>query len=692
MIEAFGQWTSALAAALYGAMAIWQSQRDMTSRAGLAMTVALTLTALSAFAAAITPGGAMFANIAIHGRDLGWLAFMYVIWLQNNDRERVRTVRWVYLIVAAVVVAGATLNKGNINALSPTITSDSAFLAAMLLQMTCLVGALVLVHNLYTAAFSEARDALRLPLVGLAVLWTYDLNLFTLAYLGRMWEVELVALRSGVLVLVAPAFALATMRNQDWSLRLSRTMTFQSISLGAIATYLGAVVLVTSALDLLGGSLAKTAQISFVFGASLAALILMPSKSFRSWFSVKIAKHLFQHRYDYRAEWLRFTQTLGQADGVAEPLPTRAIKALADITEAPGGFLMIPDESGELIIQAHWNGSGQDLAGYVGSAVFAGYLGRTGRIIELDTLRRNAATDDEQRLVPEWLLTNAALWVIVPLVHVGRLTGVIVLARPELHRALDWEDFDLLRVAGRQVASYLAEAHSQEALSDAKRFDEFNRRFAFIMHDIKNLVSQLSLVTRNAERHAGNPAFQADMIETLKSSTARMNSLLARLSQHNKARVEEPVPLRLASAVQRVAAARSGLHPVIISGDQTVEAMADPARLEQALGHLVQNAIEASPADEPVTIHLEIAGDEAVIAVIDKGIGMSPAFVSQQLFKPFSSTKETGFGIGSFEARGIIAEMSGRIAVESREGAGSRFVIILPRVPSHPVQAEAKAA
>ena len=65
--------------------------------------------------------------------------------------------------------------------------------------------------------------------------------------------------------------------------------------------------------------------------------------------------------------------------------------------------------------------------------------------------------------------------------------------RPTIAAPLDWEDFDLLRTAGRQAASSLAEAHGQEALANAQRFEEFNRRFAFILHDIKNLVSQLSL-------------------------------------------------------------------------------------------------------------------------------------------------------------------------------------------------------
>src|SRR3546814_7799482 len=131
-------------------------------------------------------------------------------------------------------------------------------------------------------------------------------------------------------------------------------------------------------------------------------------------------------------------------------------------------------------------------------------------------------------------------WALVPLIHFGRLAGAGLLARPLVGRELDWEDLDMRRVVGRQVAIYISEAQGQVALSEAQRFEEFNRRFAFIMHDIKNLLGQLSLVARNARRHANNPEFRADMIATLEESVGKMNDMLARLSQHNRARYEEP--------------------------------------------------------------------------------------------------------------------------------------------------------
>src|SRR5207342_2941143 len=204
-----------------------------------------------------------------------------------------------------------------------------------------------------------------------------------------------------------------------------------------------------------------------------------------------------------------------------------------------------------------------------------------------------ASARDRALTAPKWLLDDPAAWAGIPLLHHQRLVGFVVLASPEYRRALDWEDFDLLRTAGRQAASSLAEAYGQEALSNAQRFEEFNRRFAFILHDIKNLVSQLSLLSRNAERHADNPEFRADMVATLKSSVGKMNELLARLSPHSGARIQrmDAQPLRpiLAAAI----AAKRGEHDIRMIGDTDLWTTADGAALEQAIGHLIQNAVEA---------------------------------------------------------------------------------------------------
>jgi putative PEP-CTERM system histidine kinase len=285
-------------------------------------------------------------------------------------------------------------------------------------------------------------------------------------------------------------------------------------------------------------------------------------------------------------------------------------------------------------------------------------------------------------------------WVGVPLVHFDRLAGLMLLARPRIDRKLDWEDLDMLRVVGRQVASYLAEARSQQSLSEAQRFDEFNRRMAFIMHDIKNLVSQLSLLARNAKRHADNPEFQLDMIETLQDSADRMNGLLERLSQHNRSNPEEPKPVKVADLVRTIIEKKRLLHSLESGDVEDLTIFADPARVEQILGHLIQNAIDASEDDQTITINARRRDLSVAIEVCDRGIGMSAEFVRNQLFKPFSSSKQGGFGIGAYEARELARGMKGRLEVESTEHVGSRFTLILPLAKHLPeeIAADERAA
>jgi putative PEP-CTERM system histidine kinase len=673
-----GLWSHALAAVAFTVLTLWQVRQPEGGMQRRMLMLAFGLTAFWATAVAWSDPLALAAASAETARNLGWFGFMVALLLGGRGDERRPAILMLYAVLAAVTLGQCAMNIAQ-RQLSIAPPADPVFLyTTLILRMATAIGALVLVHNLYTAAAPEARWGIRLPMIALAAMWVYDLNLYTVSYLSQGWSWDLLWMRGAIMLLLVPLFALASRRNAKWRMRLSRTVAFQSLSLMAIGFYFVAMVIVARAIQFFGGTYAPLAQVTVVFGMSVAALVLLPSGRVRAWLKVKVAKHLFQHRYDYRVEWMRFTDTLGRPGEGAAPLNIRVIQAVADIADSPGGLLLLPDEHGGLAAVSRWNWATVDMPATASDALFLRHVEESSRIVELDTLRKGRGSPGEAEVVPRWMLEEPRAWAAVPLVHIDRLTGVVLLERPRVDRTLDWEDFDLFRIAGRQVASYLAEARGQEALSDARRFDEFNRRFAFIMHDIKNLVSQLSLVARNAERHADNPEFRADMIATLQNSVGKMNDLLARLSQHNKSRAEDPRPTALRDVVEAVVASKRVLHPITLEGRSDIVAMIDPARLEQALGHIVQNAIDASPPASPVWISISRETIEARIEVLDHGSGMSSEFMRARLFKPFSSTKEGGFGIGAFEARSLIAAMGGRVDVESREGEGSRFTIIVP--------------
>jgi putative PEP-CTERM system histidine kinase len=198
------------------------------------------------------------------------------------------------------------------------------------------------------------------------------------------------------------------------------------------------------------------------------------------------------------------------------------------------------------------------------------------------------------------------------------------------------------------------------------------------MHDIKNLVSQLSILARNAEKHADKPEFQADMVDTLRSSVDKMNELLARLSQHNKTKHNPPTAIDIGEAVMNAVHSSRLLYPVEAQLGPGLFALADPSRVETIIGHLVQNAIEATHDGAPVKITCRSQGNQVAVNIIDTGIGMSESFIAGQLFKPFESTKQSGFGIGAYEARALALSMGGNLRVDSRPGKGTVFTLLLP--------------
>jgi putative PEP-CTERM system histidine kinase len=665
-------WSHALAAAGFFALLLWRAGAASRHQGQRLLLAGFFVTACWAWLSAILPGDPI-AGYAETARNLVWIGLLYSLSASSDERQH--GVRLVYGAVAAVL--GFQLV---VDTLALVATSGAIADTARLLRVTAAAGALVLVHNLYGQASPASRSNIRLAMLALSLMWSYDLNLYTIAYLDAALAPELVEWRGVVVTLTAPLFALAASRDDGWRIRLSRAATFQSLSLLAICAYLAVMAILATALRGTGLDWSRGLLIGLLAAMTVAALVLVPSARARSWAKVKVAKHLFEHRYDYRTEWLRFTETLG-GTGAEAPLGQRVIKAFADILEAPGGLLLTADGSGSIGTASSWNWPARNPPAGApgGSREFWTALEASGRIVELDGIRGGwTNARDLDAPVPEWMLKERRAWVGIPLIHNDRLFGLVLLAAADYRRALDWEDFDLLRTAGRQAASSLAEAHGQEALSNAQRFEEFNRRFAFILHDIKNLVSQLSLLSRNAERHADNPDFRADMVATLRSSVGKMNELLARLSPQAQARAERAEPQPLRSILSAAIAAKRGDHDVRLFGDASVWAVVDAAALEQAIGHLVQNAVEASPPNLPVVVRVAAIGDDVRITIADRGCGMDGDFVRNRLFQPFASTKPDGFGIGSFEARSLIAAMGGRLVVDSTPGVGTEFSIFVP--------------
>ena len=640
---------------------------------------ALAITAIwCAAAAALEPSHPAVRGLDIL-RNLAWIAVLYRLFAIDGRDRAVLSVRTVVSALAFVELLQAPLLLLRFD----DVFGGSAAQTSSLLRVLLAMGALVLLHDFIARAETAHRGLMAWSAGGLVLWWGFALNYQLAKWLTAGDNLVLEGLRPlvaiGLAVMVAIGFARSkSTATPALSLRPSRAMTLHFVSFAAVGAFVVALIVASRQFLAMPDDLNRIMQVGFLVAATALALLWLPSEALRRRARVLVLKHLFRHRYDYRSEWIRFTETIGRERGSGQGLKQRAIQSLADIADCPAGLLLTPDADGVLRLESEWNWPDAEVPTPAAPRALTRALEATRFILEFDEVRDGISHGGEAEHVPHWLLDDARAWAAVPLVLRNRLVGLIVLARPALDRGLDWEDYDLLGIAGCQVASYLAEQAGQEALEEAGRFDEFNRRIAFVMHDVKNLSSQMGLLVRNAERHADNPEFRKDMLTTLRNSTDKLDALVTRLGRYGAHTVSASERIDLAKLARGVVQGLRPQHDIHFSDNGPCPVMADRETLEQAIAHLAQNAIDASASGTPVRIETRNDGLRCSVSIADSGEGMSAQFIRNDLFRPFVSTKSGGFGIGAHEAQAAIRGMGGRLDVESREGVGTRFTMDFP--------------
>jgi len=268
---------------------------------------------------------------------------------------------------------------------------------------------------------------------------------------------------------------------------------------------------------------------------------------------------------------------------------------------------------------------------------------------------------------------------------------VSAIAKGELDRRIILQSSDDYRSLADNINVMTDQLRAQIAREEESRqFESFMRITAMLTHDLKNAIEGLSLTVGNMERHYDNPQFRAEALKGLTGSTDKLKALVARLSRPMNSLSGEhkrPTNIDLVPIIQRVIATTAepsrSQHSIVTRLPPSLHALADPARVEEVLENLVLNALEAM-ADKGGTLTIE-AGQTAngapMFSVSDTGRGMSRQFIKTRLFRPFSTTKRTGIGLGLYTCREVINASGGSIEVDSVEGAGTTFRVVLPSIP-----------
>jgi putative PEP-CTERM system histidine kinase len=654
---------------------------------GAWLTAACAVTALWAGVAAWNDwtGGELGLAVLVLDvlRTAGWIAFLLSLlfldrqggtmapaWLATVGAIGALCVAVVGLDIAAAAHAGADVLAGTLN-------------LPIFGRLILAVAGLLLVENLLRNTRPEHRWGIKFLCFGIGGLFAYDFFMYADALLFHRVNDNLNAARGVTNALIVPLIAVSARRNPTWSIDVfvSRQVIFHSTTLVGAGVYLLAMAGVGYYLREFGGEWGSVLQATFLFAALILMALVLFSGTFRARLKEMISTHFFSYKYDYRDEWLRFIGTISSSTGAGVSLPMRVMEGIAGIVESPEGAIWFCEDETRCTLMASWNATVPEGAMEVDPS-FTEFLESRQAVINLAQLEERPAAYDGLR-VPDWLREIRRAWLIVPLIHHDRLLGFLLLGKPRAARDVDHEDYVLLTTVGRQAASYLAERETARALVEARQFDEFNRRFAFVLHDIKNLVSQLSLLTQNAEKHKKNPAFQEDMLATVKESVDKMNRLLVRLHEGGReaaaTKAVELAPL-MRGVVERNAGRSDNL--MFESTVDGISVVADEERLGAVLAHLIDNALggisEMTDGTGRVDVRLSARGGEAVIEVQDNGAGMDEHFVRNELFRPFKSTKSGGYGIGAFESREFVRELGGRMDVISAPGKGTTIRISVP--------------
>ncbi len=645
--------------------------------------------ALFAYGAALGLAGGLLPNLLELARSAAWVAFLFKLVEARAEREDSTTAdaplprlkRFAYagqLAFALMVGASAAFHLGWL-----PWSGSAQFTAYVLAPLVLAILGIALVEQLYRNADEGQRWAIKYFCLGIGGLFAFDFYLYADAMLFKRIDPQLWQARGLVNALVTPLIMVSAARNPNWAVEVhvSRRFVFHTAALLGAGTYLLLMAAAGYYIRLFGGSWGGIAQAVFLFGAALVLLAVLFSGALRARLRVFLSKHFFHYQYDYREEWLKFTEQLSRGEG-GEAVRERSLRALAALMDSPAGCLWVANAEGAYRQVARVNWPPID-ATLPADAPLARFLAEQQWVIDLPEYRERPDFYGGLAL-PAWVEALPNAWLITPLILHDRLLGFAVLSRSVSRRKINWEDRDLLKTAGRQAAGHLAQAEANEALVEARQFESFNRLSTFVVHDLKNVIAQLSLMLTNAERHGHKPEFQADMLETVRHATEKMSRLLSQL-RAGYANAQGATLVNLGELLAELVRekARQRPAPRFTAAPEPTWVLADRERLARVLGHLIQNAIEATPEQGEVEVSLAAEDGHAVIMVRDTGCGMDPAFVREQLFKPFASSKPSGMGIGAYECREYVRELKGDILVESTPGQGSTFRVTLPRATRH---------
>jgi putative PEP-CTERM system histidine kinase len=605
---------------------------------------------------------------------IGWA--LYATGLSGHSLYNRSPANILYWSGGLLLLALAILPEGGALIFSPDFGSELIlFLRQVgfyfyLLMTVYLLVALVMLERSFAALLRRDRWRLKFEVLGLGAIMSMQLVYYSQGLIYKTIDMSLVTARTAAVIFGLLLFFYSRLRRgHPLRLSLSRSAAFRSVVLLVVSSYLIVIGLAGEGLRYLGPSPNRAFIYALALFGGVALCLMILSESLRRKTKVFLHKNFYQQKYDYRILWMEMTELLENAKN-AKALYPAIVEMYCQTFALQRGALYLQKEGQDWL----------ELVAVYAGAQMPGRIDSNGSLVRflnskkwVFNLQENAG---EISPVDSAQLEKHDIQIVVPLFFGQLFGGAVVLSRQiDTSEPLIYEDYDLMKIIGRQASAVLFNERLSGQLADQREMAAVGKVSAFVMHDLKNLVTNLSLVVENAQELIRDPRFQHDMLETLQNSVQRMNSLIGRLKK-----VGETTPLVFESCnLKQLASETSGEignDAVTVSGDD-VEAMVDRVEIGKVVTNLILNGIEASKGN--CNVQVEVAHDSGPLLVCrDEGCGMSAEFIASNLFHPFETTKKKGLGIGLYQCRQIVEAHGGRIEVISAVGKGSEFRVYLP--------------
>jgi putative PEP-CTERM system histidine kinase len=261
----------------------------------------------------------------------------------------------------------------------------------------------------------------------------------------------------------------------------------------------------------------------------------------------------------------------------------------------------------------------------------------------------------------------------------GEFLGIMTASEKVTKEPFSIEDLDLMKTIADQTAGTILNIKMSEHLSRSKEMEAIQTMSTFFVHDLKNVASGLSLMMENLPLHYENPEFRNDALQAISKNVKKINDMCRGLSLLRQKIVLQPTLTDLSQLMNSTVATLNGWKTSIIQDlDSLPRVLVDPEQIQKVITNLILNANEATENRGEIRVGAKKEKDWVVLSVSDNGCGMSKEFIENSLFRPFKTTKRQGMGIGLFHSKMIVEAHQGRIEVESEEGKGTTFRVLLP--------------